>query len=168
MGTAARLLANAARAWWGLPRAFPRRVRDAVAAAIAASERRHRGEIVFAVESRLSLLDVARGLTPRRRAAQLFAGLGVWETEQNSGVLIYVLLAERALEIVVDRGAARRVPPAQWDAICAAAAAAFARGEYEAGALAAIEAVGALLQTHFPAADGSRNPNELEDAPVLL
>lgn len=168
MGIAARLAAHAFRAWWLLPRAFPRRVREAIAAAIAASERRHRGEIVFAVESRLPLLAVARGLTPRRRAAQLFAALGVWETEQNSGVLIYVLLAERALEIVVDRGAARRVPQAQWDAICRAATAAFARGDHAAGALAAVDAVGDLLAAHFPAGDGGRNPNELDDAPVLL
>lgn len=163
-----RLFANVFRGWFLLPRTFPRRVLAAVQARIAASERTHRGEIVFAVESRLPLLPLLRGLTPRRRAVQVFAGLGVWETEQNSGVLVYVLLAEHAIEIYVDRGAARRVPQQRWDDICSATAAAFARGAYEGGALAAVDAVGVLLREHFPAAENARNPNELDDAPVLL
>ena len=166
MGTAARLLANAGRAWWLLPRAFPRRVRDAVAAAIAASERRHRGEIVFAVESRLSPLDVVRGLTPRRRAAQLFAGLGVWETEQNSGVLIYVLLADRQVEILADRGINRRVGEATWQAICRDMETAFRDGRFHAGALAGVQAISQVLTTHFPA--HGANPDELPNAAIIL
>jgi uncharacterized membrane protein len=164
----ARIAANLFRAWWLLPRVFPQRVLGAIQSRIAASERTHRGEIVFAVESRLPLLPLLRGLTSRRRAVQVFAGLGVWETEQNSGVLIYILLAEHAIEIFTDRGAARRVPQARWDAICEGAAQAFARGEFEGGAVAAVEAVGAMLREHFPAAENGRNPNELDDAPVVL
>jgi uncharacterized membrane protein len=162
-----RIAANLLRAWWQLPRVFPQRVLAAIGARIAASERMHRGEIVFAVESRLPFLPLLRGLTARRRAVQIFAGLGVWETEQNSGVLIYVLLAEHVIEIFTDRGAARRVPQARWDAICGIAAEAFARGEFEAGAIAAVDAVGDLLREHFPTNSG-RNPNELDDTPVVL
>lgn len=163
-----RIAANMFRAWWQLPRVFPQRAMLAIQQRIATSESTHRGEIVFAVESRLPFLPLLRGLTPRRRAVQLFAGLGVWETEKNSGVLIYVLLAEHAIEIFVDRGAARHVPQARWDAICSAAASAFARGEFEGGMLAAIDAVGEILVERFPANGGARNPDELDDAPVVL
>jgi uncharacterized OsmC-like protein len=105
-------------------------------------------------------------LTPRERALQVFAQLGVWDTEENSGVLIYVQLIDRDIEIVADRGIARRVQQAEWEAICRAMEEAFRRGAYEEGAIRAIESVTALLARHFP--PGAANPNELPDKPAVI
>ena len=135
--------------------------------AIAAGERRHEGQVRFAVEASLPLGQILRGLEPRARALELFGRLGVWDTEHNSGVLIYVLLAERAIEIVADRGIAARVAPAEWQRICERMRERFAMREYQAGALEAIEAVSAILANHFPAGSMPRT-NELPDEPVVL
>jgi hypothetical protein len=163
-----RLFANLFRAWFLRQRAFPASTLQAIRERVFRDESTHRGEIVFAIESRLALADLFHGITATRRAVQLFAGLGVWETECNSGVLIYVLLAEQRIEIFADRGVARRVSPEHWTAVCNEVGAAYARGEFEAGSLAAIDRVSAFLQTHFPAGAGQRNPNELDDDPVVL
>jgi uncharacterized membrane protein len=168
MVEASRVFANLFRAWFQRRRVFPAATLEAIRQRVARDESTHRGEIVFAIESRLALADVFRGVTATRRAVQLFAGLGVWETECNSGVLIYVLLAEQRIEIFADRGVARRVSPERWKAVCEEAGEAYARGEFEAGSLAAIDRVSALLQEHFPAGAGQRNPNELDDDPVVL
>ncbi|MEO8670024.1 MAG: TPM domain-containing protein [Tahibacter sp.] len=162
-----RALRHVFGSWFALPRAFPRATRTAIEAAIAHSEVTHLGEICFAVESRLPLGEVLRGLTSRRRAVQLFAGLGVWETEANTGVLIYVLLAEHAVEIFVDRGVARRVSSEHWEAICVAMGERFAQGDFRAGALEGVAAAAQLLKLHFPSV-GRVNRNELPDEPVLL
>src|SRR3954468_24060239 len=99
-------------------RQFPRAVLDAIHQAISAGERHHEGQLCFAVEQALPLQDLTRQRTPRDRAQDVFAQLRVWDTEHNSGVLIYVLLAERAIEIVADRGIAARVVQAEWQAVC--------------------------------------------------
>ncbi len=96
----------------------------------------------------------------------MFAQLGVWDTEENSGVLIYVQLVDRKIEIVADRGIAKRVAQSEWDAICRAMETAFKAGRYEDGALAAIGSVTGILARHFPA--GAVNPNELPDKPAVL
>jgi len=96
----------------------------------------------------------------------VFALLDVWDTEENTGVLIYVQLVDRAIEIVADRGIAKRVPQAEWDAICRAMERAFRAHRYEQGALEAIGTVTAILARHFP--PGAANPNELPDKPVVL
>lgn len=163
-----RLSANLFRAWWLAEQQFPQSVFDAIAECIGELEATHRGDVVFAVEARLGLEAVARGFTPRQRAENVFAELEVWDTEDNAGVLIYVLLAERAIEIVADRGIARLVPQARWDAICADTAAAFSRGEFKTGAVATIEAVSALLRELMPTVPGQKHHNELTDRPVLL
>ena len=147
-------------------RAFPQAVLDRIEAAIKDSERRHRGEIRFAVEGALEFVPVVRGLTPRARALEVFSLLSVWDTEENSGVLIYVQLVDRDIEIVADRGIAAKIPQAQWEAICHRMEEAFRRGEYEEGALAAIAEVSTLLERHFPARE--RNADELPDKPVVL
>jgi uncharacterized membrane protein len=105
-------------------------------------------------------------LSTRERARQVFAQLGVWDTGENSGVLVYVQLVDRAIEIVADRGIARKVDQAEWDAICRAMERAFKQNHYEAGALEAIQGVTAILARHFPA--GAANPNELPDKPAVL
>ena len=134
---------------------------------VRASEARHSGEIRVCVEAGLPLGYLMKDLVARDRALTLFGKLRVWDTEHNNGVLIYLLLAEHAIEIVADRGLNRHVSPAEWQAIVAGMAPAFRDGHFEAGLNAAIDAVDALLQRHFSLSDGERNPNELPDAPLL-
>jgi uncharacterized membrane protein len=132
-------------------------------AQVAASETRHSGEIRLCVEAGLPLSYLWRDATPRQRAVTMFGKLRVWDTEHNNGVLIYLLLAEHAIEIVADRGLTRHVSQVQWDAILAGMRDAFRAGQYEAGLSQAIAAVDALLLQHFPLAEGQANPNELPD-----
>jgi uncharacterized membrane protein len=134
---------------------------------VRASEARHGGEIRVCVEAGLPLSYLWRGLSARDRAVTQFGKLRVWDTEANNGVLIYLLLAEHAIEIVADRGLARHVSPAQWQAIVAGMRAAFRAGHFEDGLNAAIDAVDRLLVQHFALAAGAANPNELPDAPLL-
>ncbi len=134
---------------------------------VAASERRHSGEIRVCVEAGLPLSYLWRGASARERALTLFGKLRVWDTEQNNGVLIYLLLAERQIEIVADRGLGRYVGTVQWQAIVGDMREAFQAGRFEDGLNAAITAVDALLVRHFALQPGQDNPNELPDAPLL-
>lgn len=131
------------------------------------SERRHRGEIRVCVEAGLPLSYLWRGLSARDRAITQFGKLRVWDTEENNGVLIYLLLAEHRIEIVADRGLDRHVSASQWQEVMSRMQASFRQGEFEAGLNAAIDAVDALLAQHFPLAPGQTNPNELADRPHL-
>lgn len=137
-------------------------------ARVHASEGLHSGEIRLCVEAGLPMSYLWKGLGARDRAVTLFGKLRVWDTEANNGVLIYLLLAERSIEIVADRGLARHVPPERWQAIVAGMREAFRAGRYEEGLNAAIAAVDTLLVTHFPLAAGASNPNELPNRPVLM
>ncbi|WP_431098818.1 TPM domain-containing protein [Polaromonas aquatica] len=151
---------------------------DRLARRVAASERRHSGEIRICVEASLPMSYLWRlgkhqsiGQLTRQRAVTMFGKLRVWDTEHNNGVLIYVLLAEHAIEIVADRGVARHVSQEQWQAMMARMAKAFREKRYEDGLTQALEETSALLMTHF-SGDGTpgsalHNPNELPDAPVL-
>ncbi len=144
--------------------------KDALArieARVAASEKRHSGEIRVVVEAGLPFSYLRRAATPRERAVKLFGKLGVWDTERNNGVLIYLLLAERAIEIVADRGLNRVVAPAEWTEIAASMQSAFQAGDFEAGLLRAVDAVDALLVRHFPRVPGEADRNELPDSPLL-
>ena len=132
-------------------------------ARVAASERRHSGEVRLCVEAGLPLSYLWRGATARERALAMFGKLRVWDTEANNGVLIYLLLAEHAIEIVADRGLARQVPQAHWDALVGGMREAFRAGSFEAGLEQAVDAVDAMLVRHFPLAEGQQNPNELPD-----
>ncbi|MGY4831347.1 TPM domain-containing protein [Sphaerotilaceae bacterium SBD11-9] len=134
---------------------------------VAASERLHSGEIRICVEASLPLSYLWRGATARQRAVAMFGKLRVWDTEHNNGVLIYLLLAEHAIEIVADRGINRLVTPAQWAEIAARMSAAFREGRFVDGLGAAVDEVHALLVRHFPLAPGAANPNELPDAVVV-
>ena len=148
-------------------RHFPPATLDAIQHAIAASEHRHHGEIVFAAEGSLSPREVVRGRKARERAHEVFARLRVWNTEHNTGVLLYLLLADHAIEIVADRGVAKEIAESEWLPICALMQDYFRRGDYEHGAIEGVAAVGELLARHFPA-NGERNADELPDRPVLL
>lgn len=151
---------------WQARRRFNRALLAAIASAIAASEHRHRGELRFVVEGRLSLPQLLRRLTARARATQLFHRLGVDRTEERSGILVYVLLAERKVEIVADSGITAKVTQPQWDALCARMTDLFSAGRYREGALAGIDGATRLLCEHFPAR--ADNPNELDDTPLVL
>lgn len=160
------------RHWMTTPgavrRAFPEEVLVRVRQAIAESEKSHSGEIRFAVEAALPMSYLRRDAPVRERAEMMFSKLRVWDTEQNNGVLLYVELADHTIEIVVDRGIGGHVPAAEWTSIAAMMRDRFRAGEFEAGALAGVGAVGALLARHYPLAAGERNPNELPDHPVVL
>jgi len=151
---------------WGTRRRFTAEVRARIEAAIAAHERRHAGEIRFAIETAFDLPDLWYGTTPRERALAVFGHLGVWDTEGNNGVLIYVLMADRDVEIIADRAIAARVPQADWDAVCRDMEGHFRAGRYAEGAEAGIAGVGALLARHFTGQFGDRN--EQPDLPVLF
>jgi uncharacterized membrane protein len=151
----------------GAERHFPPATLDAIQHAIAASEHRHLGEICFAVEGGLPFGELVAGRAPRARAEAAFARLNVWNTEHNTGVLVYILVADHAIEIVADRGIAAKVDAAEWSAICALMQREFAAGEYEKGSLAGVAAITEVLVRHFPA-NGGRNRDELPDRPVLL
>jgi uncharacterized membrane protein len=161
------MLANLFEGLFQLHRRFPPELLDDMAAAIADGEHTHLGEVRFAIESRLPLTTVWAGLDAGARAKQVFGQLGVWDTEHNCGVLIYVLMSEHRIEIVADRGIARRVNADEWDAICRGMRENFAAGRWRAGALYGITQVHALLAKHFPNQGGARL-DELPDRPVLL
>lgn len=162
----ARILRHLLMPAWRVRRAFPRKTLDAIEHAVAEAEREHRGEIRFAVEGALSGPALWRGQPSRERAVDVFSLLRVWDTELNTGVLVYVLLADRAVEIVADRGIAAKVPQERWEAICREMEAAFAQGRFEQGAIQGLRAIAALLKQHFAA--GGANPNELPNRPVVL
>jgi len=145
---------------------FPPPVRTAIEQAIRECEERHAGEIRFAVETAFDLAQLWHGLEPRQRALQLFGQLGVWDTVDNNGVLIYVDLADRVVEIVADRGIAARVPQAEWGAVCRQMEHHYREGRFREGSLAGILGVGALLGRHFPGKAGGGH--ELPEQPVLL
>jgi len=134
--------------------------------AIAAGERKHSGQLCLAIEAALPLSRVWQGVTPRERALEVFSQLRVWDTEHNDGVLVYLLLADRDVEIVADRGIHARVGGEAWEAICREMEAAFRDGRYTDGLEDGVRAVGALLATHSPREGDVRN--ELSDKPFLL
>ena len=148
-------------------RHFPPATLAAIQHAIADGESQHLGETVFAVEGSLAMTQLLRKATPRDRAGNAFAQLRVWNTEHNTGVLIYVLLADHAIEILADRGIAAQVDEDEWRAVCALMQQHFTAGEYQAGAIAGVNAVNAILAQHVPS-NGLANPDELPDRPVLL
>lgn len=147
-------------------RAFPEASLAALAEAIAAGERTHRGEVRLVVEKSLPVSAAWAGVSNRQRAIALFADYGIWDTEDNCGVLIYVNLADRKVDIVADRGIDRKIDAATWQAVCRTMTEGFSHGDYHGAALAAIDQVNALLRRHFPA-DGA-GPNELPDHPLML
>ncbi len=165
-----RLIRHVAASHWRTRLKFPQSTLDAIEQAVARAERTHAGEIRFAIETSLAPPLVINDLSPRARALDVFAHLKVWDTEHNNGVLIYVQLADRDVEIVADRGLAARVGQSEWEAVCRLMEEHFRAGRYEAGAIAGVDAVGTLLARHYPPGPGSTAPsrNQLPDSPTLL
>jgi uncharacterized membrane protein len=151
---------------WSVRRAFPASAMRAIRNTIGEQEGRHGGELRFAVEASLPLRQLWRGQTARGRAVELFGQLRIWDTEHNNGVLIYLLLADRSVEIVADRGISGKVGGAEWEIICRRMRRAFADGCFEKGVNSGIVEIGDLLARHYPAADS--HSNELPNDPVIL
>lgn len=159
-----RALRHLASPAWVVAQAFPKAALASIEAAIAASERIHGGEVRFAVEGNLDARELWNGVTARERALAVFAQLGVWDTDANNGVLIYVLWADHDVEIVADRGFNGKVTSEQWAAACKSMEDRFKAGAPLEAVLAGVRDVGALIARHFPATDR----NELPDRPVVM
>lgn len=151
--------------WWVL-RAFDRATLDAIQDAVARSESRHRGELRFVVEGGLPVLHLWRRATPRERAIELFSALRIWDTAENSGILVYVQMADRCVEIVADRGIAAHVAQGEWERICRGMEQAFHAGDYRRGSIDALGAASELLERYLPA--GAANADELPDRPLVF
>jgi uncharacterized membrane protein len=151
---------------WSVRRAFPPIVMQRIGAAIASGETMHSGQVRFVVEGSLPMSQLVRGETPRERALEVFSRLRIWDTEENCGVLIYLLLADRDVEIIADRGIHRKVGDEAWQAICRGMEAAFREKRFADGAIDGIDAINGLLAAHFPRTGAG--PNELPDTPVVL
>jgi uncharacterized membrane protein len=149
-------------------RVLPADAMGRLASRVGASERRHSGEIRICVEAGLPLSYLWRNAPARERAVTLFGKLRVWDTEHNNGVLIYLLLAEHAIEIVADRGIDSRVDDAEWAAMAQRMGSAFREGRFEDGLTQALEEISALLVAHFPLGENEADVNELPDEPVVL
>ena len=149
---------------WLVDRVFDAEQLNAIEQVIRETELLQGGEIRVAVEGNLSPAELWRGVTPRDRAVQVFAQLGVWDTDANNGVLIYLSWADRDVEIVADRGFNNLVSPDEWSAVCANMERLFAQRQPREAMIQGVRAVGKLIARHFPAVDR----NELPDRPVML
>lgn len=162
-----RIANNLFSGWFQLKRCFTKPILEDIGQAIGVGEAKHIGEVRFAIESRLSFAEVLAGVDSRSRAEQIFAQQGVWDTEHNSGILFYLLLAEHRVEIVADRGISRYVEQAQWDAICGRMCHQFAQGKWREGSLSGISEVHELLEKYLSDLTIA-NPNELPNKPIIL
>jgi uncharacterized membrane protein len=151
---------------WRVRRIFPPQVLAAIEQAIRAGEATHSGQVRFVVEGALDGAPLFRDQSARERALDIFSQLRIWDTAHNNGVLIYLLLADRDVEIVADRGIDARVGTAGWEKICAEMESNFRAGNFAGGAIKGIQAVSRQLTTHFPRHGGGKN--ELPDAPVVI
>ena len=151
---------------WRARRYFPPKVLAAIEQAIKTGETTHGGQVRFVVESALDGAPLFRDQPARERAIDIFSQLRIWDTAHNNGVLIYLLLADRDVEIIADRGIDAKVGAAVWKKICADMESEFKRSNFEAGAIAGIAAVSKELAKYFPAQVAG--PNELPDAPVVI
>ncbi len=161
-----RIWSNLFSEWFQLSRWFSvskmRYIRDV----IAESELHHAGEVCFAVEARYSLWAILNGIHTRQRAEQVFSALGVWNTADNSGVLVYLQIAEHRIEIVADRGIALKVPAQEWANLCAEFANKMREMPADQAILDCLKKINALLILHFPASED--NPKELPNEPIIL
>lgn len=146
--------------------AFPQATLQAIESAIADGEQIHHAEVRFIVEAGLTPAMAYQGVSNRQRARELFAQYGIWDTEDNVGVLIYINLAEHQVDIVADRNVGRRITPEQWQAVCRTMTAGFCTGNFHDSTLQALHQLNGLLQNHFPASGAPRN--QLPNDPILL
>ena len=151
---------------WRVKRVFPARVLKRIEEAIKTGEATHSGQVRFVVEGALDGPPLFRNQPARERALEIISSLRIWDTEHNNGVLIYLLLADRDVEVVADRGIDAKVGTAGWEGICREMETEFGSGNFESGVINGIEAVSRELATHFP--PHGRHRNELPDKPVVM
>lgn len=151
---------------WQVRRAFPQSTLVVIENAIKASESTHAGQVRFAVEGALDTSALFKGQSPRERAVAVFSQLRIWDTEYNNGVLIYLLLADRAVEIVADRGIHAKTDSHEWKTICSKMETAFEQSNFECGVVSGIQAVSRHLTVHFPPLAAGQN--DLPDKAVVL
>lgn len=149
-------------------RAFPGTTLKAAQEAIAAGEVVHRAELRLIIEPSLAWSDLRRNMSSRARAHRLFSRYRIWDTEENCGVLLYINLADRKVEIITDRAVGRAIKRSDWEAACDVMTQGFRHGQFHDSALAGIRHINELLAEHFPARAGGDERNELTDRPVLL
>jgi uncharacterized membrane protein len=145
---------------------FSKEAMEKITDAIAASEKNHDAEIVFAIEPGISPIAALRGYSARSRAIDVFSELRVWDTEANNGVMIYLLLADHDIEIIADRGVNRIAGDTYWEEICQNMEKSFREGKFVEGVLEGIQTITKLLEKHYPKSEG--NPNELPNKPVII
>ncbi len=165
MVSISRLINHLMTPAWVARRSFPAPAISAIEDAIQKSETSHGGEIRFVAEAALDFFPLLRNQSARERAIDIFSQLRLWDTESNNGVLIYLLLADRDVEIIADRGVNLRVDSNAWEVICRQMEEAFSRGDFEGGVILGIKGVAAHLIQHFPAQ--AENQNELENRPLI-
>ena len=151
---------------WRERRIFPPQALARIEQAIKAGEAAHSGQVRFVVEGALDGAPLLRNQPARERALDVFSQLRIWDTAHNNGVLIYLLLADRDVEIVADRGIDAKVGADGWEKICREMETQFRAGNFEGGVIRGVEAVSRELAAHFPRSGGG--PNELPDAPVVM
>jgi uncharacterized membrane protein len=151
---------------WRVRRIFPPQALAVIERAIKAGEETHSGQVRFAVEGALDGKPLLKNQSARERALDIFSQLRIWDTAHNNGVLIYLLLADRQVEIVADRGINAKVGAAGWERICKAMQADFKAGNFAGGVVRGIQAVSQQLAAHFP--KHGTGPNELPDKPVVM
>jgi len=161
-----RILRHLVMTHWQVNRAFPRQTLIAIEHAIKASETAHVGQVRFAVEGALHSTPLFKGQSASQRALDVFSQLRIWDTEHNNGVLIYLLLADRAVEIVADRGIHVKAGSREWQNICRKMEIAFKQANYEGGVVSGIQAVTQHLIKHFPSSGAEQNG--LPNKPVVL
>ncbi|EQA53461.1 TPM domain-containing protein [Leptospira kmetyi] len=137
-----------------------------IESAVAKSETLHNGEIKVVLEGGLPVFRVISGLTAKQRATELFSEKKVWDTEENTGILIYVQLTDRKIELLADRGIYKKIGQSTLDEICDRMQNGFRNGNYLESILTCVDTFTQLLQKHFP--PGKRNPNELSDRPEVI
>jgi len=162
-----RIVKHACVMPWQVRRVFSKSICQSIEQTITTSEQNHRAEIRFVVEGALHVHHLLHNVSARERAVELFSSLRMWDTEHNTGVLVYALFAERQLEIVADRGISARVSQQEWDIICADMIKAFQQGQFESGVIDGLKRITDLLNKHFPDAS-TYNINELSNQVILL
>ena len=148
-------------------RKFSRSTLAAIEQAVSTGEKLHRGQVRFVVEAELSVVQLWHGMRARQRALEVFSMLRVWDTEENNGVLVYVMLADRKVEIVADRGIHCHVGDERWQAICRELELHYRKGDFSAGSVVAIQKISEELKFYFPA-NGRAHQNEQSDTQVVL
>ena len=168
MGAFMRIITHLLTTRRAARRAFPQTTLTVLQAAIGEGEKRHRAQLKLIIEPSMHVADLLERTTSRSRAHALFSRYRIWDTEENCGVLIYINLADRQVEIVTDRTVGRAVRRTDWEAACKTMTTGFAAQRFHDSALAGITHVNALLETHFPTHGDSGHANELSNRPVIL